>query len=481
MAGLNNLHGKKAAPFVKGGGRSKTHPRDAKGKLRKRALKTLRKAKGEPDADDLATGVSGHEIDLDWSAWNAAHKGQQRTNRAAKNGAPRSEIRNFKKSAGLKGAGLGPKAQAALQARAAAPGDHFRAKAILAAESGNKALAAKYTAQMVAKRAAELKARGSKAKPFDPTAPRRAPRQSPPAAARVVTHTPAPPVKSVPKPPPTRPKRVPAKYRTQAMNTKAHAAALRKDFSSLSREEMIDLAFRYRHGWIKIGSAADVDPAPTKRADTLMGTTRSVLTDAQKTAMDKRYSNRGMKAAQKASRSAKDTWQAGHDAGYNDAKAGKSPSVGPDAADMHSLGYQRGYAKFHEEQTHKATSEELTAAVKRRESARKVAKRIKRKENYTMNRLKLENSDSIIARLRKDQPVVGTWLSTPAGDDTDLSVLTAAQRKALPTSAFVFPKKRAYPIHDKVHAANALARSKGKPEHAAVVAAVRARYPKMGQ
>lgn len=57
------------------------------------------------------------------------------------------------------------------------------------------------------------------------------------------------------------------------------------------------------------------------------------------------------------------------------------------------------------------------------------------------------------------------------------SALSAADRKALPDSAFVFPSKRSYPIHDKAHAVNALARSSGKPEEAAVRAAVHARYP----
>lgn len=65
--------------------------------------------------------------------------------------------------------------------------------------------------------------------------------------------------------------------------------------------------------------------------------------------------------------------------------------------------------------------------------------------------------------------------------NTDLSKLTTAERNALPSSAFVFPGKRAYPIHDRGHAIDALARSKGKPEHAAVVAAVRARYPGLGK
>jgi hypothetical protein len=58
-----------------------------------------------------------------------------------------------------------------------------------------------------------------------------------------------------------------------------------------------------------------------------------------------------------------------------------------------------------------------------------------------------------------------------------MAQLTKAQRDALPASAFVFPKTRRYPIHDKAHAANALARSAGKPEAAVVRAAVAKRYP----
>lgn len=58
----------------------------------------------------------------------------------------------------------------------------------------------------------------------------------------------------------------------------------------------------------------------------------------------------------------------------------------------------------------------------------------------------------------------------------DLSKLSKPERDALPSSAFVFPGSRRYPIHDKAHAHAALIDSQGKPEHAAVVAAVRARY-----
>ena len=44
---------------------------------------------------------------------------------------------------------------------------------------------------------------------------------------------------------------------------------------------------------------------------------------------------------------------------------------------------------------------------------------------------------------------------------------------------FVFPETRRYPIEDATHARDALARSSGKPEHAAVVTAVRRMYPEI--
>lgn len=55
--------------------------------------------------------------------------------------------------------------------------------------------------------------------------------------------------------------------------------------------------------------------------------------------------------------------------------------------------------------------------------------------------------------------------------------LTATARKRLPASAFVFPATRSYPIHDANHARIALTDSAGKPEEAAVRAAVKRRYP----
>lgn len=61
--------------------------------------------------------------------------------------------------------------------------------------------------------------------------------------------------------------------------------------------------------------------------------------------------------------------------------------------------------------------------------------------------------------------------------DLEAAVLTSKKRKSLPSTSFVFPKEKRYPIHDRAHAANALARSKGKPEEAKVHAAVCRRYP----
>lgn len=69
-------------------------------------------------------------------------------------------------------------------------------------------------------------------------------------------------------------------------------------------------------------------------------------------------------------------------------------------------------------------------------------------------------------------------MSNVGSGDISLAKLTKAERDALPASAFVFPGKRAYPIHDKNHAKAAVMDSRGKPEHAAVLAAVKARYGK---
>lgn len=61
-------------------------------------------------------------------------------------------------------------------------------------------------------------------------------------------------------------------------------------------------------------------------------------------------------------------------------------------------------------------------------------------------------------------------------------LLTSAARKALPPTAFVFPKARKYPIHDISHARNALARvsANGTPaEKAKVMTAVHKKFPSL--
>jgi hypothetical protein len=67
----------------------------------------------------------------------------------------------------------------------------------------------------------------------------------------------------------------------------------------------------------------------------------------------------------------------------------------------------------------------------------------------------------------------------PIGESTSMAKLTAAKRKRLPKSDFVEKRDRKYPIPDAAHARDALARSSGKPEHAAVVAAVKRKFPKI--
>lgn len=59
--------------------------------------------------------------------------------------------------------------------------------------------------------------------------------------------------------------------------------------------------------------------------------------------------------------------------------------------------------------------------------------------------------------------------------------LTAKQRNALPSSDFAVPSKRAYPINDASHAANAKSRASGKGVVGKVDAAVAKKYPGMGK
>ncbi|MFZ1036648.1 MAG: hypothetical protein WAN57_05530 [Smithella sp.] len=61
-----------------------------------------------------------------------------------------------------------------------------------------------------------------------------------------------------------------------------------------------------------------------------------------------------------------------------------------------------------------------------------------------------------------------------------MSELTTQKRNSLPSSAFVFPDDRKYPIHDLAHARNALARVSEfgtSSEKSAVRAAVNRKYP----
>lgn len=61
-----------------------------------------------------------------------------------------------------------------------------------------------------------------------------------------------------------------------------------------------------------------------------------------------------------------------------------------------------------------------------------------------------------------------------------MAKLRAARRNKMPKTSFAIPGKRAYPIHDRSHASNALARvsQHGTPsQKARVRAAVCRRYP----
>lgn len=66
-----------------------------------------------------------------------------------------------------------------------------------------------------------------------------------------------------------------------------------------------------------------------------------------------------------------------------------------------------------------------------------------------------------------------------------MAKLSTADRKAIPKSDFAVPSKApgpgSYPIEDRSHAANALARSSGKPVQGQVAAAVHRKYPGMGK
>ena len=66
-----------------------------------------------------------------------------------------------------------------------------------------------------------------------------------------------------------------------------------------------------------------------------------------------------------------------------------------------------------------------------------------------------------------------------------MSKLNAAARRAIPKKDFAVPSKApksgSYPINDINHARNALARSSGKPVAAKVRAAVKRKFPSIGE
>ena len=59
-----------------------------------------------------------------------------------------------------------------------------------------------------------------------------------------------------------------------------------------------------------------------------------------------------------------------------------------------------------------------------------------------------------------------------------MAKLTAKQRKAIPAKDFAGPD-RSYPIENKSHARNALARASGKPVDAEVRQAVEKKFPSL--
>ena|SRR5260221_10008022 len=59
--------------------------------------------------------------------------------------------------------------------------------------------------------------------------------------------------------------------------------------------------------------------------------------------------------------------------------------------------------------------------------------------------------------------------------------LTAEKRNKLQDKTFAVPSERKFPIHDRSHAANALARASGTKYEAQVKAAVHKKYPDMGK
>lgn len=60
-----------------------------------------------------------------------------------------------------------------------------------------------------------------------------------------------------------------------------------------------------------------------------------------------------------------------------------------------------------------------------------------------------------------------------------MAKLTARRRKKLPAKDFA-GKDRSYPIPDKSHARNALARASGKPDESEIRAKVHEKFPSIG-
>jgi len=125
-----------------------------------------------------------------------------------------------------------------------------------------------------------------------------------------------------------------------------------------------------------------------------------------------------------------------------------------------------------------------------KETAQKICAVIQRKAEkeqleITDNFIKIETvdwdkvDDGVIAEIRRFIFDKNKFDVSEAIDYIEKK-LSYKQRKGLPSTAFVFPKQRKYPIHDKAHARNALARVSafGTPaEKAKVRAAVCRKYP----
>lgn len=60
-----------------------------------------------------------------------------------------------------------------------------------------------------------------------------------------------------------------------------------------------------------------------------------------------------------------------------------------------------------------------------------------------------------------------------------MATLTAKKRNDLRTGQFAVPEERKFPIHDKSHARNALARASGTKYEARVKRAVYRKFPEM--